>query len=96
MDDLTEKIILILIVWAIYRYLTRSRYRIVMVDPVTGYYRYLSGMDGIGGVFSYTNDPDDALIFGSRDYAARYLKEIDQRVNPRLEVKKLLGWYFVN
>ncbi|GAJ26819.1 hypothetical protein JCM15457_1769 [Liquorilactobacillus sucicola DSM 21376 = JCM 15457] len=92
MENLFGFIIFIGIIYVVYKILSRPKYRVILVDPVTGYRKYLKSVDGINNTFQYTGDSKSALIFNNGSRAEQFITGVDQNAMPEVEVKKFIGW----
>ncbi|MDO1604724.1 hypothetical protein Q2T76_01490 [Lactobacillus sp. YT155] len=92
MAELILAIIIIGLGYLGFKKITKPKYRIAMTDPITGYVKYLFRIDGINNSFDYTANPDEAMLFLDTVTPARYMKELDKKTSPRIEVKKGFSW----
>lgn len=96
MASLIGFLIVVLVVYGLYKWLTRPKYRVRLTDPVTGYAKYLLSVDGINNSFEYTSSSQSALIFTEASRAERFASTISRDARPEIQVKKLLGWQSIN
>lgn len=96
MMDLLTIAIFIGIGYGLYKLFHKTKYRIIMTDPLTGYRRYLSSVDGISNSFNYTSSPAGALIFYDIVTAERFINGVDQQVHPTIQIKSFFSWKQVN
>ncbi len=96
MASLLDFLFTILIIYGLYKWFTRPKYRIRLTDPVTGYIKYLFAMDGINHSIRYTSDSKSALIFKEATRAERFASAINDNIQPEIEVKKFIGWKSIN
>ncbi|GKQ42219.1 hypothetical protein RD055328_01420 [Companilactobacillus sp. RD055328] len=81
------------IIWAYFKYIKKTKYRVVLTDPVTGYIKYLSKVDGINSSFEYSTNSDNAIIFDDVNRAIQFIKGVDDKAKPTIESKKVLNWH---
>lgn len=84
-------IILVGAVWAYFK-LKSPTYRISLIDPVTGYTKYLSSVDGINHSFTYSASPDAAITFKDPKRAEVFASQVDKVNQPTIKKKGFLNW----
>lgn len=87
MGSLFSLLITIIIVYGLYKWLTRPRYRIRLTDPITGYIKYLNSVDGINHSFKYTGSDRAALIFTDVTRAERFASIVNDEFRPEIQIK---------
>lgn len=92
MANLIVFVVLALIVWAYFKYIHTPKYRVALTDPVTGYKKYLSSVDGINNTFQYSASADGSLIFKDVRRAERFASSAPQDANPIIERKNFFFW----
>lgn len=86
-------IMLIAMGYLFYLYKSKHpKFRVVLTDPVTGYIKYLSSVDGINGSFQYAASADGAIIFNDANRAETFAREVGPNAQPVIEKKILLLW----
>ena len=94
MASLIVLVIIVAGVWAWMKF-KPSHYRVVMIDPVTGYKKVLTNVDGINNSFEYASDFNQAIIFNDVNRAQHFANQVDAKANPYIQKKTLMGWQTV-
>lgn len=97
LSSLLTVLILAGIFYWVYKLLFKKvKYRIKLIDPVTGQIKFLTGVDGINNHFTYESVDTGKLYFDKLSDAERYLYATDPQ-NGVIEYKKGISpWKEVN
>lgn|GEM_PF-5524048 len=89
-------IILIGGVYIYFKFLKQSKYRIMLIDPITRKLKWLSGIDGIRKKYSYTSSPSNAMVFNNLGSAKNCANFMPKDIEVIIEIKTAVGWNYVN